>query len=210
MGKMPKQQTPLDALKEYLPDGTYDRVSTYLHQYQIHLTITRERTTVLGDYRNAIQGRNHRISVNGNLNKYAFLYTLIHEIAHLLVFDQYGHRVSAHGKEWKMQFSLLLRDFLEHDVFPSDVREAIARSLRNPAASSCAEDQLLRVFRNHDLNKKNVLFVEEIEPGALFSTRDGRVFRRGDKIRKRFKCTELATGKEYLFSPVYEVKIVSH
>jgi len=204
---MAKQQAPLEALKDYLPQGTFEKVSAYLHQYRIHLTITRERTTVLGDYRNAIHGRNHRISVNGNLNKFAFLYTLIHEIAHLLVYDKYGHRVASHGKEWKTQFSHLLRDFLEHDIFPEDIRNAISRSLRNPAASSCAEDDLLRVFRNHDPNKKNVLFVEEIEPGKLFATRDGRIFRRGERVRKRYMCTEVSTGKEYLFSPVYEVRM---
>ena len=204
---MAKQQAPLEALKDYLPQGTFEKVSAYLHQYRIHLTITRERTTVLGDYRNAMHGRNHRISVNGNLNKFAFLYTLIHEIAHLLVYDKFGHRVASHGKEWKTQFSLLLRDFLEQDIFPEDIRTAISRSLRNPAASSCAEDDLLRVFRNHDPNKINVLFVEEIEPGKLFATRDGRVFRRGERVRKRYMCTEVSTGKEYLFSPVYEVRI---
>ncbi len=203
---MAKQQAPLDALKDYIPEGTFERVSTFLHQYHIHLTITRQRTTVLGDYRNAVQGKNHRISVNGNLNKYAFLYTLIHEIAHLLVFDRYGHRVASHGKEWKAQFSMLLKDFLEENVFPADIREAVGRSLRNPAATSCAEDDLLRVFRNHDPHKKNVLFVEEVEEGKLFALRDGRIFKRGERVRKRYKCTELSTGKEYLFSPVYEVK----
>jgi SprT protein len=205
---MAKQQAPLDALKDYLPEGTFEKVSTYLHQYHIHLTITRERTTVLGDYRNAAHGKNHRISVNGNLNKFAFLYTLIHEIAHLLVYDRFGHRVASHGKEWKSQFSLLLRDFLEHDIFPGDIREAISRSLRNPSASSCAEDDLLRVFRNYDPNKKNVLFVEEVEAGKLFALRDGRIFKRGERVRKRYKCMEVSTGKEYLFSPVYEVKNV--
>ena len=205
---MAKSQAPLDALKDYLPEGTFEKVSEWLYQYHIHLTITRERTSVLGDYRNAVDGKNHRISVNGNLNKFAFLYTLIHEIAHLLIYDQYGHRVASHGREWKMQFSILLRDFLEHHIFPPDISDAISRSLKNPAATSCAEDDLLRVFRNHDLHKKNILFVEEVEAGGLFVLRDGRIFKRGERIRKRYKCIELSTGKEYLFSPVYEVKKV--
>ena len=41
---------------------------------------------------------NHRISVNGNLNKYSFLITLIHELAHLLTFTQYKNRVDPHGR----------------------------------------------------------------------------------------------------------------
>jgi hypothetical protein len=51
-----------------------------------------------------------------------------------------------------------------------------------------------------------MLFVEEIEQGGLFSLKDGRVFKRGAKVRKRFRCVEVASGREYLFSPVYEVK----
>ena len=58
------------------------------------------------------------------------------------------------------------------------------------------------------MHKKNILFVEEVEAGGLFVLRDGRIFKRGERIRKRYKCIELSTGKEYLFSPVYEVKKV--
>lgn len=203
---MSKQQAPLEALKQFLPDGTFEMVSTYLYTHRIHLTVTRERSSVLGDYRNAVHGKNHRISVNGNLNPYAFLYTLIHEIAHLLVYDQYGHRVASHGREWKHVFSLLLKEFLVEDIFPADIRAAIAASLGNPAASSCAEDGLLRVFRKYDKGKEDVVFVEEIEQGGLFAIKENRIFRRGPKIRKRYKCVEVKTGKEYLFSPVYEVK----
>ena len=94
---MAKQQAPLETLKQFLPEGTFELVSAYLHAHRIHLTVTRERSSILGDYRNAVDGKNHRISVNGNLNPYAFLYTLIHEIAHLLVFDRFGHRVASHG-----------------------------------------------------------------------------------------------------------------
>lgn len=202
---MAKKEAPLDALKGFLPDGTYELVSRYLHQYSIHLTISRARASVLGDYRNAVHGRNHRISVNGNLNPYAFLYTLIHEIAHLLVYDRYGHRVASHGKEWKAQFSELLADFLHMNTFPEDITRAIRKSLRDPAASSCAEDDLLRVLRRYDKGKDHLVFVEEVTEGTRFATHDGRIFRRGPRIRKRYKCVELVSGREYLFSPVYEV-----
>jgi hypothetical protein len=203
---MAKQQAPLEALRQFLPEGTFELVSTYLHTHKIHLTVTRERSSILGDFRNAANGKNHRISVNGNLNPYAFLYTLIHEIAHLLVYDRYGHRVASHGREWKFQFSQLLKEFLGEDVFPADIRSAIALSLQNPAASSCAEDHLLRAFRKYDKAGRDMFFVEEIEQGCLFSLKDGRVFKRGPRIRKRFKCVEVSSGREYLFSPVYEVK----
>lgn len=203
---MSKKEAPLEALRSFLPEGTFEKLSTYIYEHRIHLTITRERTSVLGDYRNAIHGKNHRISINGNLNKYAFLYTLIHEIAHLLTFMNYGHRVASHGKEWKQQFSTLLKEFVHADVFPPDIRNAIAESMKNPAASSCAEDGLLRIFRRYDKGKTDIFFVEELEQGECFRLPDGRLFRKEEKLRKRFRCTEIATGKIYLFSPVYEVK----
>jgi SprT protein len=203
---MSKKEAPLEALRSFLPEGTFEKLSTYIHEHNIHLTITRARTSVLGDYRNAVQGKNHRISVNGNLNKFAFLYTLIHEIAHLLTFTTYGHKVASHGKEWKQQFSALLKEFVHADAFPPDIRKAIAESMNNPSASSCAEDGLLRVFRRYDLGKKDIFFVEELEQGEYFQLTDGRVFRREEKLRKRFRCLEVSNGKVYLFSPVYEVK----
>ena len=83
---MPKKESPLQQLNVYLPEGSFEDVVTYLHEYKVHLTVTRERKSVLGDYRNSHSNRNHRISVNGNLNKYSFLITLLHELGHLLGF----------------------------------------------------------------------------------------------------------------------------
>ena len=56
--------------------------------------------------------------------------------------------------------------------------------------------------------KSKATLVEELPPNTLFKTHDGKVFQKGEKARKRFKCVELATGKLYLFSPVYEVEVV--
>jgi hypothetical protein len=204
---MSKAQAPLQSLNDFLPEGSYPMVEPYLLHYKVHLTITRSRSTVLGDYRNAHGEKAHRISVNGNLNPYAFLVTLLHELAHLITFIRYGHRVEAHGKEWKQQFSELLKDFLGTTIFPVDVRTQLIKSLKNPAASSCADVNLMRVLRNYDNVKEGHCLVEELSVGALFVIKGGRVFSCGERVRKRIKATEIATGKVYLFSPVYEVQV---
>ena len=196
---------PMQALTAFLPDGAFDKVVHYLHQYKVHLTVTRERRSVLGDYRNAVHGKNHRITVNSNLNKYAFLITLLHELAHLLTYENYGHRVSAHGKEWKIIYGSMLADFVGKNIFPADIEKDLKHSLNNPAASSCAEEHLMRVLRKYDIKKEGFLLVEEVPAGTLFVTKDGRVFRKGEKLRKRYRCTELKTDLVYLFSAVYEV-----
>jgi hypothetical protein len=206
---MAKVEHPMQALEAFLPDNTFERVVQYLHQYKVHLTITRARKSVLGDYRNAIPGKNHRISVNGNLNKFSFLITLLHELAHLLTYEKYGHRVNAHGKEWKHIYSGLLAYFIQEKSFPADIENALQESLHNPAASSCAEEGLMRVLHTYDAKPEGVLFVEALPEGALFVTKDGRVFKKGERLRKRFRCIEVKSGLAYLFSPIYEVKLVS-
>jgi SprT protein len=206
---MPKQEAPISRLQDYLPDGTFDAVLSYLRQYKVHLTVARERKSILGDYRHRTHHTNHRISVNGNLNKYSFLVTLLHELAHLLTFEQFGNKVMAHGREWKTIYAQLLDQFLKQHVFPVDIEKELLLSLRNPAASSCAEDGLLRVLRKYDEAGSNFVLVEEININEFFRTPDGRVFQKGKKLRKRFQCKEVKTGGVYLFSPVYEVELIN-
>jgi len=206
---MPKKEVPVNHLEQFLPPGTGEAVLHYLHEYKVHLTIARERKSILGDYRHRTHQQNHRISVNGNLNPYAFLVTLLHEIAHLLTFEQYGNRVNAHGREWKSVFGKLLHQFVQNQVFPPDIQQELTESLKNPAASSCAEDGLLRVLRKYDTQKDNHHLIEEFPVGSIFRIKDGRIFKKGEKLRKRYKCTELPSGKVYLFSPVYEAVLVT-
>lgn len=204
---MPKKEAPLDYLCRYIPSPAAVKVLEYLHQYKVHLTITRERKTVLGDYRHATQYQAHRISVNGNLNPYAFLITLVHELAHLVTFTQYGNRVQAHGKEWKTLYAILLSEFLKEGVFPPDIQQAIRQSLHDLPASSCADEGLMRVLRKYDRNNEGMVLVEDLPEGQLFDIGEGRIFKKGKKLRKRYQCLEIKTGKTYLFSPIYEVKI---
>ncbi|TCZ74544.1 SprT-like domain-containing protein [Flaviaesturariibacter aridisoli] len=203
---MSKQEAPLSALARFLPPGTYEPVSAYLNQHTVHLTVARTRKSVLGDYRHRHRGEAHRISVNGDLNTYAFLITLLHELAHLLTFEEFGNRVPPHGAEWKRSFGQLLAQFIQHNVFPEDIRSALERTLHNPAASSCADEVLLRTLRRYDARPADLVLIESLPPGTLFETPDGRVFQKGEKVRKRHRGTEVSTGRVYLFSPVYEVR----
>jgi SprT protein len=205
---MPKKEAPLEYLRQFIPGIAAPLVLEYLHHYRVHLTISRERKSVLGDYRHATHAQNHRISVNGNLNSFSFLITLIHELAHLVTFMEYGNKVQSHGKEWKLIYRKMLEDFIRLSVFPDDILAALKRSLHDLPASSCADEGLMRILKRYDKNSGSLVLVEQIEDGACFSIEGGRIFRKGKKLRKRFQCVELSTGKLYLFSPIYEVKAV--
>lgn len=205
---MSKVEKHISRLQDFLPENTFESVAYYLNHHKVHLTVARERKSILGDYRHRTHGHHHRISVNGSLNKYSFLITLLHELAHLLTFEKFGNTVSAHGKEWKAVFGQLLASFISQKVFPDDVTSALLQSIHNPAATSCADELLLKTLRKYDNRPAHIVFVESIPTGALFRTHDGRIFRMGQLVRKRFRCEEIKTKKIYLFSPVYEAEII--
>src|SRR6185369_15736472 len=175
---MSKKEAPLDYLRRWIPGPAAPLILEYLNHYNVHLTITRERKSVLGDYRHATQTQNHRISVNGNLNPWSFLITLIHELAHLVTFMEYGNKVQSHGKEWKLVYRKMLEEFLRLKVFPGDVLAALKKNLHDLPASSCADENLMRILKKYDKNPGGLILVEQIAEGANFSLDDGRVFRK--------------------------------
>ena len=207
---MAKVEHPLNALNAYLPDGAFEPVVALINQYKVHLTVTKARKSVLGDYRHAFQGANHKISVNGNLNKYEFLITLLHELAHLLCYEQFRNRVDAHGKEWKNIYGHLLAQFIQKGVFPEDIKKALSKTLLNPAATANGETKLLLVLRKYnEIRKEGMALVAHISEGILFESLNGKIFRRGKKRRIRIECVEVATGQVYSFSALTEVKLVN-
>lgn len=206
---MAKVEHPLVALKDYLPEGAFEPVISLINKYKVHLTVTKARKTVLGDYRHAGFGGNHKISVNGNLNQYEFLITLLHELAHLLCFEQYRNRVEAHGKEWKNIYSELLAAFIRLGLFPMDIQKSLQKTLLNPAATANGETALLLVLRKYDaVKKEGYAFVAHLAEGTLFESMKGKIFKRGKKRRIRIECIEVATGHVYSFSALTEVRVV--
>lgn len=198
----------MEAIKKFIPAPAAQPVLDYLQHYKVHLTVTRDRKSVLGDYRHATLYKAHRISVNGSLNPYNFLITLIHELAHLVTFIRFGNRVSPHGAEWKTTYAELLKGFLTREIFPDEILKALSLSLHDLPASSCSDDNLMRVLKKYDHGENGLVMVEQLPEGRLFDIGKGKIFKKGKKLRKRFQCVEVETGKVYLFSPLYEVKIV--
>jgi len=103
----------------------------------------------------------------------------------------------------------MMQPFFEQEIFPADVKDAIVRYLNNPAASSCTDLHLYKSLRLYDTPKPEAhLTVDKVPMKALFKLKNGRVFRKDEKLRKRYKCTEIQTKRIYLFSPIAEVELV--
>ena len=201
-----------EVLTRYIPDKSVDLMADWILRFNFNLKITENRASKLGDYRAPVNQSRHLITINHNLNPYSFLITLVHEIAHLTTYERYKttyKRVLPHGLEWKTEYKNLMRFFMTTDIFPEDVMSALKSYMLNPAATSCADENLLRILRRYDNPKKALQHVEELPYGATFKHGKNRFFKKGERVRKRFKCEEIATKRMYLFSPLAEVILVS-
>ncbi len=193
-------------LIRYIPEQAVDPVFELIKSFGVHLKIVNERVTRHGDYRK-MPGGGHQITVNANLNKYRFLITLIHEIAHLVAFKKYGSRIKPHGNEWKFTFQKLMLPFIRPEVFPSQLLPLIANHFKNPKASSDTDARLSLALKGFDPpSDKNYIF--EIPQGSLFKIYNGKVFEKGNRVVKRYECRETTTGKIYLFQPNAEVELL--
>lgn len=195
-----------EILKKYLPEETVMLISEWIIEFDFKLKITKERKTRLGDYTSPRGDLNHTITINYNLNKYAFLITLVHEVAHLVTFNEHKNTVNPHGTEWKRNFQKLMQPFLTPDIFPLEVFAALRKYLQNPAASSCSDIHLLRTLKLHD-EDKSTIFLEHLPINTVFLYNGSRVFKKGERIRKRYKCIEIKSGVIFLFNPITEVEI---
>jgi len=193
-------------LKPYLPKGSFRKVLPYFENYPIFLKITRERRTILGDYRHPSREHPlHRISVNGTLNAYSFLVTLLHELAHMLTYVAYGRKALPHGAEWQNQYRQVFKPFLNKGIFPPELEAVIKSSLNKVKAATCSDPDLYRALKAYDPRPKSVRYVEEIAVGDVFQIEDGRRFKMIGKMRTRYKCQEMGSKRLYYFNAMVEV-----
>jgi SprT protein len=192
-------------LAKYIPEAAVPLISEWILHFNFKLKIKKSRQSKYGDYRPPLPGLNHQITINQDLNPYAFLLTLVHEIAHLLTQERYGNRVKPHGEEWKNSFKELMRPFMRMNIYPQDVYDAIVGYMKNPAASSCSDDNLLRTLKRYD-QPSDLVHLETLPLNAVFIY-NNRFFIKGQKIRKRYKCLEKDARHVYLFAGLAEVKL---
>lgn len=193
-------------LEKYLPSHAVTPIFNLIEDNNIHLKIVNERVTRHGDYRRKSDG-GHQITINANLNKFRFLITLVHEIAHLLAFERFGGTIKPHGREWKFTFQQMMLPFIRPEIFPQQLLPLIAKHFKNPKASSDTDAHLAVALKSFDPETdKNYVF--ELPIGGVFKIYNGKIFKKGTKRRKRYECIEVNTGRIYLFQPNAEVELI--
>ncbi len=195
-----------EILKNYVPQESLHTLEKWFNQRPFELRIPKKRTTKFGDFRASTNDLPNRISVNSNLNKYAFLITLTHEFAHLLVWLQHKHKVKAHGLEWKTEFTTLMNVLLSKEIFPEHLKIVLQKHLKNPPASSARDINLINELKKYDEPTTTIQLIE-IPEGTTFVLNNKRIFIKGKKRRTRYLCKEITSKKEYLIHGVAEVEL---
>ena len=212
---MEKAPAP-DSLAARLPAGTDAYVAGLLAgsgmEHPMTVRLSRPRRSKIGDHRPPGRGQPaHRISVNDDLNPYAFLTTLLHEIAHATTWEKHRRRVRAvkpHGTQWKEEFERLLTPVVACGSLPADIGEALSQYMRNPAAATCSDRRLLLALSRYDRQEPGRPRVEDLPPGVVFRLGDGRTFRMGLRLRTRYRCFERPSGREYRVHALSRVEVL--
>ena len=191
-------------LEKHIPKKSVHLITNWIKELEVIVKISKNRTSKLGDFR-VLKNGEIEISINQDLNKYAFFITLTHEIAHAFVWLKHKKSVKPHGKEWKNTYKKLMLNFLNLEIFPDDILRALSKHLINPKASTSTDLELHLALKKYDYNKK--LIIADILDGETFSIHNGKKFVKLHKIRKRYKCMEVESARIYLFNPLTTIEL---
>lgn len=193
---------PIQSLEKYLPqNNTLKYLRIWFSDYYIHIKVTRNRNSKLGDYRR-LPDNSHEITVNSTLTPQLFFFVLTHELAHLIAFEKYGRKISPHGNEWKETFRNMLLESLE--IYDEELKPIIVKFSKSPKANFMASPDLVRYF--HTEKQDDTLhFIEELQRGEFFIYRNEKYLLEG-LVKKNYLCKNLATGRKYSFKPLARVE----
>lgn len=191
----------MSSFYSFVPASATKLLCSWVNELNVKIKISKPRKTKLGDFK--VRDNILFITVNNNLNKYSFLITLTHELAHAFVFKKHQYTDSPHGKIWQLTFKSLMLNFLSPECFPEDILKVLSRHMICPKASTFSDLALLKVLKKYD--NVNTYIVLDLADGDMFRISNGKTFIKMGKRRTRYECIESKTNKVYLFHPFAEV-----
>ncbi len=192
--------------EKFVPPDAVEYCDQLYAQLGFEFKVKKARSTKLGDFRYDPKTKKSVITINNDLNPFAFLVTYLHEVAHHLTFKEFKGRVKPHGEEWKNCFANISRPVLNENVFPPTVLQALTRYFKNPKATSCSDPVLFKSLKLFDNSPGKSL--DETPEKAQFIFK-GKTYEKLEKKRTRWVCRELKSQRLYLIPSVAEVELIN-
>ena len=190
-------------LETYIPSNLVLYVRSLVENEAIDFKVVNQRSTKHGDFR--YNNDRYTITINKTSNKYRFLLTLIHELAHFFVFKN-NRLAKPHGLLWKKKFQSLLNPILNIEYFPTNLLSELIDHMKNPKSSFCYDINLSKKLDLYDNVNDNV-YLDQLNDGEIFNYRNLGKFKKINKRRKRYLCLRIDNNKKYLFLGSTKVKL---
>jgi len=192
-------------LTTYIGEDAAVYIEKFTRGLTLKIRVTKERESKFGDYLQSVNGKPQRITVNGNLDKFSFLITFLHELAHLKAFEIYGKKIKAHGKEWKSEFVKIIIDSLNNELFPAEIANIIKEQYVNKKKLSYSSRIKISDSINKYLNIKIPKRLEDFPINASVELINGMKVKIIEQKRTRFLCRCLNDNKMYFVQKKIEV-----
>lgn len=194
-------------LERHVPENAIHYCLDLWSAIPFHFKVTRKRNSKLGDYRFDRRNGSHSISVNFDLNKYSFLITYIHEVAHLLTTERFGRKPQPHGKEWKSNFRELIEPVMTDLIFPHEILKPLKMHMIRPKASTHADAHLIQALRQFDEHDSDLVPLSILGEGDTFEFNNS-MYKKLHLRRTRVLCQQADTSRKYLISKMALVRIL--
>ena len=181
---------------DHFPPKVAEYCFNLWHELAFDFVVSKKRDSKLGDFRFA-PNKGFQITVNHNLNPYAFLVTYLHEVAHLVTYQKHKNSVNPHGQEWKVAFFELFEPILDEDLLPAELVGILQAYLINPVATSNGYTPLVEALKKYDPIDTSALLLFNLEEGQAFRLKNLHL-QKGKLRRTRYICQDVQSGKLYL------------
>jgi SprT protein len=186
----------LPILQKYTSTSGAMLIHHCLETNPFHLKIVRPRNTKLGDYRYHFISKKHQITINNDLKADAFLFTMLHEIAHQQVQLKFNKKnIDPHGEEWKNEYRILLLKAIELEAFENQA--LIIESLDKIKSSSVYNPKIFKTLYSNP--NEDQTYLSEINDGKEFIFKT-ILFKKIQKNRSRSLCLNTENNRQYLIS----------
>ena len=174
-------------------------------EHRFDFIVSKKRDSKLGDFRYS-PDKGFQITVNNNLNPYAFLVTYLHEVAHLTTYLKYKNKVNPHGQEWKDAFLELFDPILDPELLPQELVSVLKAYLKNPVATSNGYTPLVETLKKFDApSEEDIILLFNLPEGTTFKLKN-LTLQKGKLRRTRYICQEVHSGKLYLVAKNAQVQ----
>ncbi|MEY4273702.1 MAG: hypothetical protein RLZZ252_1197 [Bacteroidota bacterium] len=194
----------ISSFLDHFPPKVAEYCFNLWDELKFEFVVSKKRDSKLGDFKFA-PNKGFQITVNHNLNPFAFLVTYLHEVAHLITYQRHKNQVNPHGQEWKDAFKELFEPILDPELLPQELVPVLQAYLINPVATSNGFTPLVEALKIYDQNQEPAILLFNLPEGEIFQLKNLQL-KKGKLRRTRYICQDIHNSKLYLVAKNAQVQ----